>query len=155
MADKYNPRLIAGLGAFLTLLAVAFYSRLGIDTPLLLIIIPLSLVGLGGGFFRPANQVAVYADADKKDYGGLTAMLVLIGSLAGTLGTTITVAINESRVTGDDPVAFADAQSFTFTALIPLLIASVFVSLIGRSVLKKTPEGDAGAAPADTPAARR
>lgn len=155
MADRYNPRLIAGLGAFLTMIAVLFYSRLGVESPLPLIIIPLSLVGLGGGFFRPANQVAVYADADRKDYGGLTAMLVLIGSLAGTLGTTITVAINESRASGDDPIAFADAQRFTFTALVPLLAASVLVSVIGRSTSKPRAEGEGATAPAEAPPAGR
>jgi MFS family permease len=133
LADRYNPGIIAGVGVFVTLLAVLFYSRLGVDTALLFIIVPLSLVGIGGGFFRPANQVAVYASVDQRDYGAITAMIVLIGSLAGTLGTTISVALSESRLTGGDPQAFADAQQFTFTALVPLLLAAVLVSLIGRS----------------------
>ena len=150
LADRYNARIMAGVGALITFLAVVFYSRLGVDTALLLVIIPLVLVGVGGGFFRPANQVAVYATAPRSDYGGLTAMLVLIGSLAGTLGTTITVAINESRARGDDAVTFTEGQQFTFTLLMPLLLASVLVSFIGRSTTRKEP---AEAAPAGSPAA--
>jgi EmrB/QacA subfamily drug resistance transporter len=141
MADRYNARLIAAFGALLTFLAVFFYAQLGVDTALLFVVVPLVLLGVGGGFFRPANQVAVYASAERTDYGALTAMLVLLQSLAGTLGATLTIALTESRTKGsDDPAAFTEAQQFTFTALLPLLLASVFVSLIGRSTAKKEPE---------------
>jgi EmrB/QacA subfamily drug resistance transporter len=137
MADRHNPRKIAALGAALTFMAVVVYTRLGTDTSIVYMIVALSLVGFGGGFFRPANQVAVYADVAASDYGGLTAMLVLVQSLAGTLGTTITVAITESRASSNNPAAFTEAQSFTFMLLLPLLAASVIVSLLGRSPRKK------------------
>jgi MFS family permease len=137
MADRHNPRKIAALGAALTFMAVVVYTRLGTDTSIIYMIVALSLVGFGGGFFRPANQVAVYADVPAGDYGGLTAMLVLVQSLAGTLGTTITVAITESRASSNNPAAFTEAQSFTFMLLLPLLAASVIVSLLGRSPRKK------------------
>jgi hypothetical protein len=87
-------------------------------------------VGFGAGFFRPATQVAVYADADRSDYGALTAMLVLIQSLAGTLGTTIVVAISESRASADDAVAFTEGQQLAFTLLIPLLATAVVVAFL-------------------------
>jgi EmrB/QacA subfamily drug resistance transporter len=133
LADRYDARAIAGVGAFITLCAVLIYARLGIEGPLLLAVVALVLVGLGAGFFRPANQVAVYADADRADYGALTAMLVLLQSLAGTLGTTILIAISESRAAEDTAEAFTDGQQFAFTLLIPLLAASVVVSFLGRT----------------------
>jgi EmrB/QacA subfamily drug resistance transporter len=133
MADRYDARVIAGFGALITLAAVVIYTMLGVDGPLLFVAVALVLVGLGAGFFRPANQVAVYATADRADYGALTAMLVLIQSLAGTLGVTILVAISESRSAADTPQAFTDGQAFAFTLLIPLLAASVVVSFLGRS----------------------
>src|SRR4029079_5176316 len=137
MADRHNPRKIAALGAALTFLAVLVYTRLGVETSIVYMIVALALVGFGGGFFRPANQVAVYADVTATDYGSLTAMLVLIQSLAGTLGTTITVAISESRASSNDPVAFTEAQSFTFMLLLTLLVASVVISMLARSPRKK------------------
>jgi hypothetical protein len=124
--------MIAGFGALMTLAAVLIYVQLGVDGPLLFVAVALVLVGLGAGFFRPANQVAVYATADRADYGALTAMLVLIQSLAGTLGTTILVAISESRAAEDNPQAFTDGQAFAFALLIPLLAVSVIVSFLGR-----------------------
>ena len=137
LADRYDARVIAAVGAFITFLAVLSYSRLGIDSPAILILVPLTLVGVGAGFFRPANQVAVFATVDRSDYGSLSAMLSSIGSLAGTLGATIMVAISESRSPTNDPVAFTEAQQFTFSLLLPLLLLSVFVSLLGRSKPKE------------------
>ncbi len=132
LADRYDARIIAGFGAAITLGAVLLYSRLGVEGPLLMVVAALVLVGLGAGFFRPANQVAVYANADRADYGALTAMLVLTQSLAGTLGTTILVAISESRNAEDTPAAFTDGLHFAFMLLVPLLVASVVVSFMGK-----------------------
>jgi hypothetical protein len=64
-------------------------------------------------------------------------MLVLIQSLAGTLGTTIAVAANETRASGDDAASFVEGQRFTFTALLPLLALSVIVSFLGRAKRRK------------------
>jgi predicted MFS family arabinose efflux permease len=139
LADRYDARAIAGVGALITLCAVLMYAQLGVEGPLLLAVAALVLVGLGAGFFRPANQVAVYANADRADYGALTAMLVLIQSLAGTLGTTILIAVSESRAAADTARAFTDGQRFAFTLLIPLLAASVIVSFLGRT-RRKQPE---------------
>ena len=133
LADRYDARVIAAAGALITFLAVLAYSRLGLNSPMLLILVPLVLVGIGGGFFRPANQVAVYATVSRNDFGSLSAMLSSIGSLAGTLGATIMVAISESRSAVDSPEAFTSAQQFTFSALLPLLLLSAIVSLMGRS----------------------
>jgi Na+-driven multidrug efflux pump len=75
----------------------------------------------------------VYADADRSDYGALTAMLVLIQSLAGTLGTTIVVAISESHAaSATDAVAFTEGQQLAFTLLLPLLATAVVVAFSGR-----------------------
>ena len=152
LADRYNPRVIAAGGVVLTLVAVFFFSRLGLTTPALFLIVPLVLIGLGGGFFRPANQVSVYADVDRRDYGSLSAMLTSLGTLAGGLGTTVTVAVTESRASSNDPVAFSEAIRFTFSALLPLLALAVFVSLAGRSPARQPGPAGGGEAPAAVPA---
>ena len=144
LADRYDPRLIAAAGAFITFLAVLAYSRLGVSTPALWVIVPLVLLGVGGGFFRPANQVAVFADVNPREYGSLSAMLQSMGALSSTLGATITVALNERRGAGDEGAAFAEAQQSTFTYLLPLVLLAVFVSLLGRGRRKP---GSAAPAP--------
>jgi MFS family permease len=143
LADRYNPRFVAGFGVLLTFLAVLIYSRLGVDESLLPVVAALTLVGLGAALFRPANQVAVYAETSRQDFGALAAMLVLIQSLAGTLGTTIAVAANETRASGDDPANFVRGQQFTFTVLLPLLALSALVSFLARTSRKATPAQEA------------
>ncbi len=140
LADRYEPRVIATLGMALSFVAVFGYSRLGVSTAPVLILLPLLLVGLGSGLFRPANQVAVYTGMSSSEFGSLSAMLASIGSLAGTLGATITIAISDSRGSVDDPVAFTEAQQFTFAALLPLLLVATIVSMLSRS----RPRPDAG-----------
>jgi hypothetical protein len=49
--------------------------------------------------------------------------------LAGTLGTTIAVAISESVASGTDAASFAAAQRITFLCFLPLLLAGVIVSV--------------------------
>jgi EmrB/QacA subfamily drug resistance transporter len=139
LADRYDPRIVAGFGVMVTLAAVFIYSRLGVDESLLPVVAALILIGLGASLFRPANQVAVYAETERRDFGALAAMLVLIQSLAGTLGTTIAVAANETRARGDTPANFVEGQRFTFTVLLPLLVVSVLVSFLGRRNPHKTP----------------
>jgi EmrB/QacA subfamily drug resistance transporter len=142
LADRYDPRVVAGFGVMVTLAAVFIYSRLGVDESLLPVVAALILVGLGASLFRPANQVAVYAETERRDFGALAAMLVLIQSLAGTLGTTIAVAANETRARGDTPATFVEGQRFTFTVLLPLLVLSVLVSFLGRRNPRKTPAAE-------------
>jgi EmrB/QacA subfamily drug resistance transporter len=137
LADRYDPRVVAAGGMFVTFLAVLVFAQLGVNTNPLVVILPLALIGFGGGFFRPANQVAVFAGVSRSEFGSLSAMLQSVGALAGTLGTTITIAITEARTTENAGTALAEAQQFTFTALLPLLLVSVFVSLLGRSREKK------------------
>ncbi|HEU0075766.1 MAG TPA: MFS transporter [Dehalococcoidia bacterium] len=134
LSDRHNPWGIAAGGALLSLGAVLIYSRLGVEASLVWVVVALSLIGLGAGFFRPANQVAVYAQVEQRDYGAISAMLVLLQSLAGTMGTTIAVAINESRSSANDARSFTEGQQFAFTTLLPLLVISIFVSLFARKL---------------------
>jgi hypothetical protein len=138
---------MAAIGAAITFVAVLIYAQLGVGAAAALVIVPLALIGIGGGFFRPANQVAIYATVSRSDFGSLSAMLTSIGTLAGTLGTTIMVAVSDSRGASTDPVAFAEAQQFTFALLLPLLVASVIVSLLGRST-RRDEEQPSAPAPA-------
>ena len=136
LADRYDARVIAAAGAFITFLAVLVYSRLGMTSPVLLILVPMVLVGVGGGFFRPANQVAVFATVSRSEYGSLSAMLSSIGSLASTLGATILVLLTETRSASSDPAGFTAGQQLAFSLLLPLLLVSTFVSLLGRGGTK-------------------
>jgi hypothetical protein len=59
-------------------------------------------------------------------------MLSSFGSAAGTIGTTITVALMESAAGPKlwiDPAALASAQQFAFTCLVPIGLLSVWIGI--------------------------
>jgi EmrB/QacA subfamily drug resistance transporter len=145
LADRKEPRVVASAGIFFSLIAVIIYSRLGVGSPVLLVIVPLALIGLGGAFLRPANQVAVYATVDREQYGALSAILTALGALASALGATVTVALHESRGLDTGAAAFARGQQFTFAMLIPVMALSILVSLLGRpkKMAPETPVAEA------------
>ncbi len=63
-------------------------------------------------------------------------MLSSFGPAAGTIGVALAVALLEGTMTGtaaQDPIAFADAQRFAFSALLPLGVIAIFVCLMGKS----------------------
>jgi EmrB/QacA subfamily drug resistance transporter len=130
LADRYQPRLVASAGIGLLCLAVVAYARMGVTTAPLLILVPLVLTGVAGGLFRPANQVAAFKTVSREDFGSVSAMQTSLMMLAGTLGTTITVAIGDSVGSGNDASSFAAAQQTTFLVLVPLLLLGVAASLV-------------------------
>jgi DHA2 family methylenomycin A resistance protein-like MFS transporter len=113
------------------LVGVLVYAQLTLTTPPIAVLVPLVLVGAGSAISRPANQVVAYQSVTREEYGSLAAMLNSAMMLAGTLGTTITVAVAESLANGTGGASFAAAQSRTFIVLLPLLALGVAVSVVG------------------------
>jgi EmrB/QacA subfamily drug resistance transporter len=131
LADRYPPGLVAASGIGLLFMSVLVYAQLSESTAPSLVLVPLVLAGAAGGLSRPANQVVAYRSVEREDYGSLAGMLNATFMLAGTLGTTVAVAVNESFATSTSAAAFAEAQQQTFTLLLPLLVMGVAVSLLG------------------------
>ena len=136
LADRMDARSIATVGSLLTLLVILIYSRLGVDSNVLLIVSSFAFIGLGSGFFLPANQKAAFSTVSGEHYGMLSAMLSSFGPAAGTVGTTIAVALLGGTMTGavvHDPEAFANAQQFAFSSLLPFGVIAILMCLVGRS----------------------
>ena len=134
LADRLEARFVAGLGLGFIILGIFFYARLGIGSNYLLVILALTLIGMGSGFFIPANQKAAFSSVGGEHYGILSAMLSSFGTAAGTLGTTIAVALIEATISGraaQDPGSFAAGQQFAFSALLPLAAVAFLISFGG------------------------
>lgn len=130
-----DARSIATVGSLLTLLGILIYSRLGVDSNVLLIVSSFAFIGLGTGFFLPANQKAAFSTVSGEHYGMLSAMLSSFGPAAGTVGTTIAVALLGGTMTGavvHDPEAFANAQQVAFSSLLPFGVIAILVCLVGK-----------------------
>jgi MFS family permease len=138
LADHIEASTIASVGLVLIVGGIAAYSRLAVDTEITTVAAVLALLGAGIGLFTPANQKSAFAAVDQGDYGVLAAMLSSFGTAAGTIGTTLTVALMEIEGGRELWVAavYAEAQRFAFTWL--SLIGAVGVAVILRFVPTRT-----------------
>ena len=139
LADRRDTGRVAAAGLVLIFAGLALYATLAAESTAWSVALALALVGAGTGIFIPANQKAAFAAVGSEDYGILSAMLSSFSTAASTLGTTLAVALIEMRMTGaaaTDPGQFSEAQSFTFVAFLPLAVAALIVSLVGRKPAK-------------------
>jgi EmrB/QacA subfamily drug resistance transporter len=135
LADCRDPGRVAAAGLALIFAGLVLYATLVAQSTAWSVAVALALVGAGTGVFIPANQKAAFAAVGSEDYGILSAMLSSFSTAASTLGTTLAVALIEMKMTGaaaTDPGRFSAAQSFTFVAFLPLAVAALIVSLVGR-----------------------
>ena len=131
LADRYDAALVGSIGLATIVAGIAAYSLLAVDSGLWTVATVLALLGAGIGFFTPANQKVAFAAIDRDDYAVLAAMLSSFGTAAGTIGTTLTVALMEYAGGGElwvHPAALADAQSFAFACLIPIGVLALWIS---------------------------
>jgi EmrB/QacA subfamily drug resistance transporter len=128
LADRIKASTVAVVGLVFIVVGVGSYSRLAVDTEALAVAAVLTFLGVGIGLFTPANQKVAFAALGQEDYGVLAAMLSSFGTAAGTIGTTITVALMEMDGGGElwaEPAVYAEAQQFAFMWLALLGIAGV------------------------------
>jgi EmrB/QacA subfamily drug resistance transporter len=135
LADRLEASTVAGIGLTMIVFGIACYSRLGIASEFFTVAAALALIGAGVGCFTPANQKVAFASVGREDYGVLAAMLSSFGTAAGTLGTTITVALMEMDSGGklwDTKETFSSAQQFAFAWLLPVGLIALFIAFRGQ-----------------------
>jgi len=87
------------------------------------------------------NQKIAFASVNQVDYGVLASMLRSLGTAAGTIGTTISVALMESAAgpkLWSDPAAFSSAQQFAFACLVPIGVLAILIAFKSRPVADPT-----------------
>lgn len=136
LADRFDASRIAVTGLIMIAAGIACYATLDVFSGLPGVVAVLALLGLGVGCFTPANQKVVFASVRQQDYGVLAAMLSSFGTAAGTVGTTIAVALMEisgGRNLWTQPAALSSAQQFAFAWLVPVGLLAVMIGIVGRS----------------------
>ena len=135
LADRFDAAQISVIGLATVIGGIAGYSRLGTGSPLALVVFVFALLGGGIGFFTPANQKIAFASVGREDYGVLAAMLSSFGTAAGTIGTTVAVALMElggGKRLWTNGAAFADAQQFAFACLVPVGLVAIVIAHASR-----------------------
>ena len=135
LADRFNAATVASMGLILIVIGIACYSRLEVNSDPRLVIAVMSFVGAGIGIFTPANQTAAFAAVKQQEYGVLAAMISSFGTAAGTIGTTIAVALIEfdrGPALWSSPEVFAGGQQFAFACLAPIGLVPLVIALRSR-----------------------
>jgi len=77
-----------------------------------------------------------FASVQQDDYAVLAAILSSFGTAAGTIGTTMAVALMELRGgqrLWAEPVVFASAQHFAFSCLAPIGLLALLIAYLSRT----------------------
>ncbi len=130
-----NARLLAG-GLTVTLLGMAWLSRLSADTPYLTgIALPMVLIGIGqGGTLSPLTAAGI-AGVASKDAGAASGLVNVAHQLGGSLGLGVLVAVfaaaGSGTLDGRELLAHRVATSLTVgTAMLALSLAVVIALIV-------------------------
>ncbi|MFC1814577.1 MFS transporter [Thermodesulfobacteriota bacterium] len=141
LADRFDAKYVATLGLVFLVFGIWRYACLETNSSYLWVAASFALIGMGIGFFTPANQRRSFASVRQEHYGIVSAMLTSFSTASGTMGITGMVALI-ARLMGskefEDPAAFASAQQFAFLAMLPLAGAAILISLFGD--MKQAPK---------------
>ncbi|MGD1060276.1 MAG: MFS transporter [Methanomassiliicoccales archaeon] len=151
LSDRKGARVIASVGLLMQILGIFVYSTLGIDTPLVLVILGSVLTGAGTSTFFPANTSAVMAAAPPKAYGVTAGLLRTLSNLGMVCSFAVALFFASLAIprdlafqiflglpgglTGSKALAFINGMQTAFYASIVLLVIAFFLSVLrGREV---------------------
>ena len=132
LSDKYEPRLVASFGMALTTAGIACYALLDAKTPLPLVAANCVLVGVGFGFFSPANNNAIMGAVSKYLYGvaaSMVSVMRLSGQAVSMAVVTVLLAQAALPAVADWAEELASAIRLIFSYLTVSCVAGVIASL--------------------------
>jgi EmrB/QacA subfamily drug resistance transporter len=129
-------RIYPIVGAVIATLGMVVLSRLGVDTPYVVVAIGLTLVGVGVGAIIPVLTVAAQSAVAARDIGVVTSTSSLARLLGSTLGATafgliwgLTVASGPDVNPGVTPSVESVASATQITFLIASLVMALAIML--------------------------
>jgi EmrB/QacA subfamily drug resistance transporter len=141
LTDRIGPRVPTAIGVLMTTGAVLVGTLLNIDSHWALPAAVMAFMGLGQGFFNPANQMALIGAVPREYRGFATGMVQMVFGLGSLLGTALgsvllTVMFRyASRVPDATPsaqhaVPFVFAMNATFAVCLVLTAVAFVASLL-------------------------
>ena len=112
LTSRFAPRVVSAIGAStstagLTVLVVATST----GAPLALLTLGLVLVGVGSGFFQPANAAATLEAADSTLLGRTNATRITVQNIAFTSGLALSLTLVAATLPGELKRAVFDGEA--------------------------------------------
>jgi MFS family permease len=105
LSDRIGSRLPATAGMLILSLGLFLLSRLGLDSPLPLVVATLAIIGVGVGLFNAPNSSAVMGAVPSSRRGVAAAILSTARTLGNTLGLGLAGAIFTTMLAGQELTA--------------------------------------------------
>jgi EmrB/QacA subfamily drug resistance transporter len=134
LSDKMEPRVVASIGMGLTTLSLLSFVFLSSDTPLIIVIIALIMLGTGFALFLSPNSNAIMSSVTPKYYGIASATMstMISGGQTLSMGITMvvmTIIIGRVAITPEYYPAFLTSAKIAFGIFAFLCFCGVIISL--------------------------
>jgi len=134
LSDRIEPRLIASAGMALTTVGLVIFIFLNKETPLVLIVGNLILMGFGFAFFSSPNTNAVMSSAPETAYGVASATLGTMRGVGIVLSMGVAMLmfalyIGRVQITPEYYPLFQQSMKTCFVVFAVLCFAGIFASL--------------------------
>ncbi|MEI6424718.1 MAG: MFS transporter [Lentisphaerota bacterium] len=135
MSDRFDPGKLASAGMGFVTAGLIGFSFLTVNTPPILIILDLALLGLGFALFSSPNTNAAMSAVEKQHYGIASSILGTMRMLGQTFSMAIvmfvaSVHLGKVKIVTEDIGAFMANIKTDFAIFAALCFAGVFFSLV-------------------------
>ena len=128
LSDRIEPRIVASIGMVMTVIGLFVFSFISKDMTLSLIILNLTILGLGFALFSSPNTNAVMSSVDKKYFGVASATLGTMRLTGQMLSMGITTLIFSVKI-GKVQITEEYYQQFLVSTRMAFLIFSILCFL--------------------------
>jgi MFS family permease len=134
LSDKFEPRILASLGMFITAIGLFLLIFITQSISILILIIELVILGLGFGFFSSPNTNAIMSSVDRRFYGiasGTVGTMRLTGQVMSMGISTLIFAlmIGKVQINPENYILFLNSVKIIFAIFSVLSFGGVFASL--------------------------
>ena len=142
LSDTKSPFKIATGGLCISFCSLICFSLLGVDSPILLIILALILIGTGSGSFSTPNQNAIMSSVSPSEYSVASSLVLTMRSFGSVLGmsiiTIVTYVMLESYTLADaPPEMISKAFKYCYIAFIGFCILGLVFARERKDKSKK------------------
>jgi predicted MFS family arabinose efflux permease len=138
MSDRRSPYMLATIGMLVCAAAILLFCFIDVDTPLLVIILGLLLMGFGVGIFSSPNNRAVMSNVEAKDNCVASSLLNTMRSVGQSSSLAIITLVSSLNLgsqsfAGASPVDMVHATRICFIVFVILSACAILLSVQRRS----------------------
>lgn len=146
LSDRTEPRIVASVGMFVTMVGLALLTQLRVDSGILFIVFCMAVLGFGFALFSSPNMNAIMGSVPRRYYGiasGLTATMRQLGMMLsmGIAVVLFALFLGRVKISPEVQVPFLDSLAWAFGIFAFLCFGGIFASL-ARGRLHTNSEDD-------------